>query len=189
MSLVTPVGLDDSRHHVVRRTVVSALVITAATTAAMLIALVFFADHGALVLKAYFGALALLLSVRLINIVPASAFGDGAAAKVRRRRRMDAPQSNWPADLFEMQDRVSLSTVSEFDYQVRLRSYLRDLAAQRLAARWNVDLNRQPDQAKSRLGDELWNEIDGAADPVGRRDAPGPSLARLRALIEGLERI
>lgn len=189
MSLITPVGVDDGRGRLVRRTVVGALVLFAMTTGAMLIALVVFSEHGALVLRAYFGALALLLSLQLINVVLGAAYGSGHVIAIPPRRKGIKPPPNWPADLYQMQDRISLATVSEFDYQTRLRSLLRDVAAQRLAARWNVDLVRQPDRAKNRLGEELWNAIGGTCDDAGRRDVRGPSLARLRVLIEELERI
>jgi hypothetical protein len=189
VSLVTPVGVDDRRSHLTRRTVVSALVIASSISVAMLIALVLFPDHGGLVLRAYFGSLALFLSLRLINTVLPAAFGDAPTFEVRRSRKMPRPPPNWPADLFEMQDRVSLASVSEFDYNTRLRPLLRDLATQRLASRWNVDLSRQPDQARDHLGDELWTALDDDDGHVGRRDAPGPSRARLRVLIEALERI
>ena len=189
MSLVTPVGVDDGRSRLVRRTVVGALVITASTTVAMLILLLFFPDQGGLVWRAYLGSLALLLSLRLIHTVLVAAYGGGATFEVGRRKPTAKQPPNWPADLFEMQDRVSLATVSEFDYDTRLRSVVRELAAQRLASRWNIDLSRQPELSKSHLGDELWNAIHGGEEHVGRRDLPGPSPARVRAMIEGLEKI
>ena len=189
MSLITPVGVEDSRSRLVRRTVVGGLVIAASTTIAMLTLLVLFPDQGGLVLRAYFGSVALLLSLRLISTVLAAAYRGGATFEVGRRQRTAKQPPNWPADLFEMQDRVSLATVSEFDYETRLRPLIRELAAQRLANRWNVDLSRQPEQSRIHLGDELWNAIDGGDEHVGRRDVPGPSPARIGALIEGLEHI
>lgn len=189
MSLVTPVGIDDSRSRLVRRTVVGGIVIAVSTTVVMLILLALFPDQGGVVMRAYFGSLALLLSLRLISTVLATAYGGGSTFQVRRRQRTAKPPPNWPPDLFEMQDRVSLAKVSEFDFDMRLRPLIRELAAQRLASRWNLDLSRQPEQARNRLGDELWNAIEGGDENVGRRDARGPSTARIRALIEGLEQI
>jgi hypothetical protein len=172
-----------------RRTVIGAAVITALATLVMGAALLLFPEQGALVLKVYFTVLGLLLCLRLIREAGAYVYGDGGSAVVQRNQRIRRPLPNWPADLFELADRVSLARVSAFDYQSRLRPFLRDLAAQRLAARWNVDLSRQPGEAERRLGHDLWNEIQDVPNTDDLRDRPGPSIARLRTLVDGVESI
>jgi hypothetical protein len=189
MSPVTPVGLDDGRRRLLRRTVVSSLVIAGLATAALLVALLIFSEQTALVLKVYFAALGLLLSLRLIGSVTTYVYGDGGPPAVERAQRSRGRPPNWPSDLFELEDRVSLARVSAFDYQSRLRPHFRDLAAERLAARRNVDLLGQPEEARRRLGDDLWDEIREVPNTEDQRDRPGPSIARLGDVIDRLESI
>ena len=189
MSIVTPVGMEDGRRWLRRRTVTGAVVVFAIATGAAIAGLIVFAQHTSTVLRVYFAVLGLFIGLQAVRNFAAYTFG-GEAATVSRRRPDRRRVPNWPGELFELESRVTLGKVSAFDYQSRLRPLLREMAAQRLAARWNIDLGTQPSAARAHIGDSLWTELqDGPVDSRDQRFVPGPSLARIRALIADLEAI
>jgi hypothetical protein len=50
-------------------------------------------------------------------------------------------------------------------------------------------MSRQPESARRHLGEDLWTELRAAPDPYASRDVPGPTLARLQFLVQGVESI
>jgi hypothetical protein len=171
--------------------VVGPAIVFGLATVATVIALVLFADHTSTVLRIYFATLGLFIGLQAVRNFAAYAFGGEGpnAARAARTPRSRAP--NWPTELFDLEARVSLAKVSAFDYESRLRPLLRELAAQRLAAHWNVDLATQRPAAHAHVHDALWAELveDVPADARDRRFVPGPSVARINDLIQDLEAI
>lgn len=189
MSIVTPVGVEDARRWLTRRMVTGSAVVVAMATVAAIAALILFAQHSSMVLRVYFAVLGLFIGTQAVRNFFTYAFGGEVTATARGRARRER-FSNWPAELFELEARVSLGKVSAFDYQSRLRPLLREMAAQRLAARWNIDLATQPSAARAHVRDSLWAELqDGPVDTRDQRLVPGPSLARIRELVADLEAI
>lgn len=189
MSIVTPVGLENARRRLTRRTVIDVSVDFGILTAAAIAALILFAQYSSIVMRVYFAALGLFIGVQAVRNFANYAFG-GEVSNPRPRRQSREKLPNWPSELFELEARVSLAKVSAFDYDSRLRPLLRELAAQRLAARWNIDLATQPAAARAHVGDSLWAALHDA--PAGNRDpryVPGPSLARIRGFVADLEAI
>lgn len=190
MSTITPIGLEDERRPLLRRTVVGAVVVVVLSTAAAVTGLILFAQYTSLVLRAYFATLGLLIGLQAVANFARYAFGDEAAASARGVREPRGRALNWPSDLFSLEARISLAKVSAFDYGTRLRPVLRELAAQRLAARWNIDLDAERARGRAHVGDALWAELED--DRAGGRDErflPGPSAARIHQLIDDLEAI
>lgn len=189
MSIVTPVGIEDARRWLTRRTVTGAAVVFAIATVAAIAALILFAQHTSTVLRVYLAVLGLFIGLQAVRNFAAYTF-EGEAATVSRRRPDRRRVPNWPGELFELESRVTLGKVSAFDYQSRLRPLLREMAVQRLAARWNIDLATQPSAARPHVRDSLWAELqDGPVDNRDLRYVPGPSLARIRDLVADLEAI
>ena len=189
MSIVTPVGIEDARRKLTRHTVIDAAVVLGVATGTAIAGLILFPQYSSAVLRVYFAALGLFIGLQTVRNFATYAFG-GEVSTPGRRRRPHGRFPNWPSELFELEARVSLAKVSAFDYQSRLRPLLRELAAQRLAARWNIDLATQQSAARAHVRDALWAELEDApADARDLRFVPGPSLARIRDFIADLEAI
>ena len=154
--------------------------------------LAIFRDHTDTVFRAYFAVTGLLIALQTISNLSGEAQGWSERRTARGRRLPRRAPPNWPAELFELEDRLSLARVSAFDYESRLQPLLRELAAQRLAAHWQVDLERRAEAAEDHVGEALWEELQAthdASDARERRDLPGPTAGRLRQLIDDLEAI
>jgi len=189
VSYVTPVGPDDGRRALVRSIVTDSLWIAALTTTAMVVVLLTVPQHGDVILKGYLAAIGLLLGLKLISSIAAFVYSDSSpkAGGTGRRSRNAAP--NRPTDLVDIEHRVSWAKVSRFDYQSRLRPVVRDIAAQRLAANWHIDLAREPEVAKARLGSALWDQIEDIPSLDDPREQRGTTITQLRAIVESLESI
>jgi hypothetical protein len=104
-------------------------------------------------------------------------------------RDADRPERPPPIAELERIDRlVVLGAANEFDLHYRLRPLLRQLTGDRLYGRHGVDLDRDPEQARQLLGDELW-ELVSPEREVGKRTAPGLPVAELAGHVERLERL
>ena len=102
------------------------------------------------------------------------------------------PEKPEPTPVIPELDRIDrlvvLGTGNEFDLHYRLRPVLRQIAADRLYARDGIDLDREPERARARLGDELWALLDPERK-LGRRVAVGIDPAELTRDVERLERL
>jgi hypothetical protein len=83
---------------------------------------------------------------------------------------------------------VVLGGANAFDLHYRLRPLLRQLAAERLAARYGIDLEGDPDRARPLLGEELW-ELVRPGREVGRRSGPGLPPDSLARVVDALEAV
>ena len=182
-------GSADERRWLRRRMVIGPATVLALATVAAIAGLIVFGQHSSIVLRIYFATIGLFIEIQAVRNFFTYAFGDEVATASRGRTRRDT-LPNWPSDLFELEARVSLAKASAFDYNTRLRPLLREMTAQRLAARWNIDLASQPSAARAHVRDALWAELqDAPADDRDPRFVHGPSLARIRNLITDLEAI
>ena len=183
--MITPIGRFDPRRLFVRRLVIRIVVIAVLTTAAALVLLSVFADQADLIARAAIVVGGALIALTLTNGLASQLDVEGEAAGGRSREAK--ADTNWPAELLEIEGRVSLSKVSLFDHQSRLRPLFRELAAARLAANRNIDLASGPDEARQALGAELWNEIQPLPVTGDMRELPGPTSAAIRRMVETLE--
>jgi hypothetical protein len=93
-----------------------------------------------------------------------------------------------PGDLDRVGRLVVLGGANEFDLHYRLRPLLRQISAERLLDHYGVDLDRDPERARSLLGDKLW-EVVRPDRQVGRRRGPGLPAAELAGDVARLEEL
>jgi hypothetical protein len=99
------------------------------------------------------------------------------------RRPRPRPQPILP-ELDRLGRELSLGTQSAFDFHVRLRPVLREIADARLSAR-----GQRLEDAQELLGPEAWDLIRPDRPPPDDRHAPGADPAAVRRFVDALERI
>ncbi|MGH3102923.1 MAG: hypothetical protein ACRDN6_02350 [Gaiellaceae bacterium] len=129
-----------------------------------------------------------LLLVGLVRATSAAGHADERSLYERAlRRRHRSPER--PRELAKIEREVVLSAASSFDVHFRLRPILREVAAHRLASRRGADLDAGSPETRAVLGDELWELVRPDCEAPDDRFAPGLPLARLRGVLDRLERI
>jgi hypothetical protein len=123
-------------------------------------------------------AVAGLAVVRLVRTAAASALPPPSLA--------DGDEEAPPralTDLVTLEHRLAWGGVDAERFDSRVRPLLAGLVAERLRQRHGVDVARDPDRARSILGEDLWTLM----SPPARPTAPSPQeLGRLVTLIERL---
>jgi hypothetical protein len=109
-------------------------------------------------------------------------------AELRARPVKRAPDSPPLEQLRQVDKALAAAQTSEFALDRDLRPLFRPIAATRLARR-GVDLDRDREEARTILGDELWELVRAERGRGSNRVAGGISVAGLQSLIERLERI
>ena len=185
--MITPIGHDDHRRAFVRRTVIRSVLIMTMTAAGAAIALAVFGDQQDLVTRAAFAICGVLLALTLLNGFASYLYGGRGEASGRRPQR--GAFESWPVELLEIEGRVTLSKVSAFDHQIRLRPFFREMVTRRLEANRHIDIEKQADRAKDVLGTELWEEVQPVVPSRDQRDSPGPTTAAIHRLVDKIESI
>jgi hypothetical protein len=128
-------------------------------------------------------ALALLVAQlrRASPVARSSAFERALRTRPRRRQRLP--------DLERIERELALARQTAADLHYRLRPTVRRIAIQLLAARRGLDLDGNPDAARSALGDELWELVRADREPPLRRHAPGLDVLGLQRIVSALEAI
>jgi hypothetical protein len=137
------------------------------------------------------GLLLGLGAIVLVVLVPRPARRTPRAAGLRRRSRLRlarTPRRTTP-DLAAIDRLLALSVSSAEDEYLRLRPLVLDIARQRLADHTGVRIDAAPDAAAAALGPAVWELIRPDRPRPDDRRARGTSPARLRAVVESLERI
>ena len=93
------------------------------------------------------------------------------------------------AELARLEREVTLGVASTYDLHFRLRPTLRETAAGLLAVRRGIDLDRQPERARSALGEETWQLVRADLEPPDDRLARGIEPERLARVVDALEAI
>jgi len=101
------------------------------------------------------------------------------AARTGRRTR--------PAELVRIERDLTLGTASAAHFYGRLQPILGEAAAARLAARREIDVERQPDRARELLGDDVWESVRPDCPPPPDPSAPGIPLRDVRRVVDALE--
>jgi hypothetical protein len=143
---------------------------------------------GGLVLDLYLlflGAVTLLALVRTTGVAqPGSARSSFELAlrpiKLRPER---------PPDLIRLEERLALAATTAFDVHFRLRPVVHDVAAQRLWAKHAVDLEHEPERARSLLGEDVWELARPNRPPPAEPFAPGLGVRGIEAVVAELERV
>jgi hypothetical protein len=107
----------------------------------------------------------------------------------RRRRLRRHRSAHSASDLATVERLLSLSVASAEDEHTRLRPLVTNIARQRLADHTGVRLDGDPQAAAAAVGPEVWELVrPGRPAPPDRRGRGIPP-ARLRRVVESLERI
>ena len=135
---------------------------------------------------------AVIASASLLGIATAVA-ADSVVALGRRARltREAAARSDdrpVPAQLRDVARALELSVISEFELDRSLRPILRPVARARLE-RSGVDLDRDEAKARTLLGEDAWELVRPDRPRAGDRTRHGWPEARLRAVVDRLERL
>jgi hypothetical protein len=101
-----------------------------------------------------------------------------AARRPRRRPPTVLPE------LERLERELSLGTQSAFDYHVRLRPVLHEIAEARIAARGG-----RLEDAEALLGPDAWELVRPDRPPPKDRHAAGADPAAVRRLVDALEKI
>lgn len=110
-----------------------------------------------------------------------------APSELRRALPRRPPPAPAVAELARMERDVAFATTTAFDFHVRLRRTMRDIAVRRLWTRHGVDADHDPDAARRVLGAGTWDLLDGG--PPADRLQPGLRTSELRALVDTLEEL
>jgi hypothetical protein len=97
----------------------------------------------------------------------------------------DPPERRSVAELIALEHRLAWGSVDAERFQSRVRPLLVQVTAERLRLRHGVDHTREPDRARSILGDRLWQLMTGPADP----SSGPPSQRALRRIVDRIEQI
>jgi hypothetical protein len=111
-----------------------------------------------------------------------------ARAELRRRPARRLPDALPLEQLRQVNETLTAACASEVGVDRDLRPLFRAIAATRLARR-GVDVDRHPEEARTILGEELWELVRAERSRGSNRLAGGVSTAGLQSLIERLERI
>jgi hypothetical protein len=130
-------------------------------------------------------------AVVLAAITPRPTRPDRPPKRVRRTARLRRGRRDRSAtpDLAAVDRLLSMSVSSAEDEYVRLRPLVRDIARQRLADHTGVRLETAPDAAAAMLGPEVWELVRPDRERPADQHARGMTPARLRTVVEALERI
>jgi hypothetical protein len=138
------------------------------------------------VLLAIGGAAVLALvprPARPVRTVPKRA-RPGRGRRLRGRRRVSST-----SDLAAIERLLSLSVSSAEDEHTRLRPLVTGIARQRLADHTGVRLDGDPEIAAAAVGADVWELARPDRPPPPDRRGRGIAPARLRSVVESLERI
>ena len=84
---------------------------------------------------------------------------------------------------------VLLAASNAFDVHYRLRPILREIAAQRLATRRGLELDRDIADSRAVVGEETWELVRPDREPPHLRFGPGVGARDLGKVVDSLERI
>ena len=94
-----------------------------------------------------------------------------------------------PGNLARLEQETVLGSAGSFDLHFRLRPRLRSLADDLLAARRGVSLDRDPERARTLLGEGTWELVRPDRPAPEDRRARGLPINDLRRVVESLERL
>lgn len=171
-----------------RRAVYVALARAAAAGAVAAVVAAARPGDRALVLDVYLlfvGGLALLLFVRAVR----AAIPAGTRSDFERALRLGSAPARRPEALTALEREVLLSSKTAFYLHYRIRPVLREIAAYGLSSRRGIDLDAEPEAARTVLGPEAWELVRPDREAPADRLGPGRPVTELRAAVDALERI
>jgi hypothetical protein len=113
--------------------------------------------------------------------------GPQHARRFEASLRKPAPDTSQPVELLRMERELVLGIADASHSHRRLLPLLRAAAAARLAAGHGIELDRRPDAAQARLGDEAWELLRPDRPEPADRHGPGLPREYVEFLIEKVE--
>jgi hypothetical protein len=166
------------------RTVKSALGAAAAGLVPLLIALWFVPGRRALAVDLFLLLVAAGAVLALVRAL-ADAAPRAEPEPPARRRRL----SQRLPELERTERAVLLAASTAFDVHYRLRPILREIAAQRLATRRGLTLDRETTASRAVVGEDTWELVRPDREPPELRFGPGVAASELAKVVDALERI
>ena len=168
-----------------RRRIIWPPIAAAASTIVLLAGLLLLPQRGEAFLRGYLtvlGALTIWFWLRVISLIYPSDQSSRLIQRLLRPRRIQVERLR---ELEQLETAVVLATSSGYESHYRLRKLLREIAIDRLA-RYNIEIDRDPEQVSRILGNDLSRLISGTAQPP-ERSAPGIPAVDIAAFIDRLE--
>jgi hypothetical protein len=156
-------------------------------TVALFVTLVIAPDRSKLATHIWLLVVLGLAFVALLRIVD-DAFPTGHSPFFASLTQASQPVQR-PASLARIEREVSMAGASAFDVHFRLRPVLVDLAGDLLAARRGIDLQREPERARTALGEPAWEIVRPDRPEPQERDQPGMEPPELDRVITALEQL
>ena len=114
-------------------------------------------------------------------------FPDAGRLRSTRGDRDRPPER--PRGLGQLEGEVALGAGDAASFHYRLRPRLRLIAAGLLEDRRGVSLDREPEKARTLLGDETWGLVRPDRPEPADRHAPGLPLGALERAVASLEQL
>ncbi len=156
-------------------------------TAALVVTLVIAPDRTELAIHIWLLVVLGLAFIALLRIV-SNAYPTGHSPFLASLTQAAQPVQR-PASLARTEREISMAGASAFDVHFRLRPVLVDLAGDLLASRRGIDLEREPDRARTALGDPAWEIVRPDRPEPRERNDPGLEPHELDRLITSLEHL
>ncbi len=156
-------------------------------TVALVVAVVIAPDRAGLATHVWLLVMLGLAFVALLRIVN-DAYPSGRSPFLASLTQPLVPAQR-PPSLARAEREVSMAGDSAFDVHFRLRPVLVDLAGDLLASRRGIDLRRDPDRARSALGEPAWELVQPDRPEPHERNDPGIDRPELDRVITALERL
>jgi hypothetical protein len=177
----------------VRRAVTDAAGFAALGGVALVAVLLVQSGHWRLAVDAYLlflGALALLALTRITRVSTTPDEPPQVEEMLERMSQEPPPEDEpqLPA-VARLEREVTLAATSSFDFHVRMRPTLREIAEHKLYDRHGVSLDEQPERARRILGDATWELVRPDRPAPSDRHGPGLPQRELAAVVETLEKV
>jgi hypothetical protein len=166
--------------------VLRAAKLPALLTVVLVVLLVVLPGRAGLIVHLYVLAVAATALFHLVRFVRGAHPGAGPSRFDASLRRRPQRHERLP-ELTKIEREVALGMATAFDLHYRLRPSLRRTAAELLAARRGIDIDREPEAARRALGEDAWEIVRGDREPPDDRFAPGVRPATLERAVASLE--
>jgi len=103
--------------------------------------------------------------------------------------RRHQPSAERPSSLSRLEREVSMAGSAAFDVHFRLRPVITELATELLSSRRGIELERDPEQARAALGDDVWELVRPDRPQPAERHGSGIDENRLERVVTALERV
>jgi hypothetical protein len=155
-------------------------------TVVLVVLLVVLPGRAGLIVHLYVLAVAAIALFHLVRVMRAAHPAAGPSRFDAALRRRPQRHERLP-ELTKIEREVALGMATAFDLHYRLRPSLRRTAAELLAARRGIDIDREPEAARRALGEDAWEIVRRDREPPHDRFAPGVRPATLQRAVASLE--